>query len=147
MSRQFLEELTKTQLFLGFVNDTVMAGLSHADAYPHVHLFKQCIYLLQQTQDPRPVIALLFERDLTPVETIFLDLLDAAEDEYVAPTKSPSSPISDGSQFEAHNQDQVSDIKPIVIKTHVVKESKLPRETKSLEPQDESPVGPSLSLF
>lgn len=101
MSRQFLQELTKTQLFLGFVNDTVMAGLSHADAYPHVHVFKQCVYLLQQTQKPRPVIALLFERDVTPVETIVLDLLDASEDECLAPIKCP---VIDDSHSKAQVQ-------------------------------------------
>jgi hypothetical protein len=66
--RPFLREFIHTQAFAGFVNESILERISHLDSYPQVEVFKHCIHLLNEAEDPQRAIAMLLERDPVAIE-------------------------------------------------------------------------------
>lgn len=78
-SRAFAREFTQTQTFARFIDESVLARLAHASAYPRIELFTHCVHLVQELRRVRSAIDLLFERDRSPVEVVQLNLDASAQ--------------------------------------------------------------------
>lgn len=80
-ARAFLVEFTQTQSFADFVNDGVLGRVlsSPLRTWASLELFRQCVHLALEADDPPAAIALLFEREPTPIASSVVRVSAAGE--------------------------------------------------------------------